>query len=83
MSVRNPPNFSVASVTGNHIHLRATDTSNAEAHVWVLEHDVIRVAVLPAGGAFTQPRTWAVAPGLAPYLRDAIAVWAQANLTAE
>ncbi|OJY39990.1 MerR family transcriptional regulator [Pseudonocardia sp. 73-21] len=25
----------------------------------------------------------AVAPGLAPYLRDAIAVWAQANLTAE
>jgi len=65
MSVRNPPNFSVASVTGNHIHLRATDTSNAEAHVWVLEHEVIRVAVLPAGGAFTQPRTWAVAPGLA------------------
>ncbi len=56
-----PPVFRLAARDGNRLTL-ASD-GPASAHIFVLEHDIIRVTVLPAG-ALKQPRTWAIAPGL-------------------
>jgi alpha-glucosidase len=44
-------------------HLLLTSDGAAVIHVFVLEQDIIRVLVLPEG-QLSQPRTWAIAPGL-------------------
>ena len=55
-----PPLFHLAARDGARIDL-ASDGA-AVAHIFVLETDIIRVAVLP-GGRFEMGRTWAIAPG--------------------
>ena len=55
------PTFTLQSQSGNHLIL--TSSSGAIAHIWVLEHDIVRVLVLPQG-LLTMPRSWTVAPGM-------------------
>ena len=55
-----PPVFRLAARDGARIDL-ASDGA-AIAHIFVLEDDIIRVAVLP-DGRFQMGRTWAIAPG--------------------
>src|SRR5450830_1864297 len=59
-SLLHPPQFRLEQRSGNHLHLRG-DTA-AVIDVFVLEHDIIRVRVLPDGQAHG-PRSWAIAPG--------------------
>ncbi|WP_050757386.1 TIM-barrel domain-containing protein [Leptothrix cholodnii] len=62
MRLDQPPRFALDTAsTGNHLVLRAPD--GAQAHVFVLEHDLLRLLVLP-DGQLHFPRTWAIAPGL-------------------
>ncbi|HUO92454.1 MAG TPA: glycoside hydrolase family 31 protein [Rhizomicrobium sp.] len=60
-SLANPPRFSLARRDGARIAL-SSDAGFA-AHIFVLEPDIIRVALLRDGGGFSMPRTWAIAPG--------------------
>src|SRR5262245_33524523 len=60
-SLSNPPVFSVAREERGHIVL--SEALCAAVHIFVLEDDIIRVAVLPDGG-WKMPSTWAIAPGL-------------------
>lgn len=60
-SIANPPHFTLASEAGGHIVL--TEPHGAIVHIFVLEEDIIRVAVLP-DGKWRMPKTWSIAPGL-------------------
>lgn len=56
------PLFSLdPACSGNHLVLRSAE--GALAHVFVLEHDIVRLLVLP-DAKLHFPRTWAIAPGL-------------------
>ena len=55
-----PPVFRLAAREAARIDL-ASD-GEAVVHIFVLEADIIRVAVLP-NGRFRMGRTWAIAPG--------------------
>ncbi|HWF00826.1 MAG TPA: glycoside hydrolase family 31 protein [Caulobacteraceae bacterium] len=55
-----PPVFRLDRAEGGRFDLVCDGPERA--HVFVLEDDIIRVAVLPAGG-FAFPRSWAIAPG--------------------
>ena len=56
------PLFSLdPACSGNHLVLRSAE--GALAHVFVLEHDIVRLLVLP-DATLHFPRTWAIAPGL-------------------
>ena len=57
-----PPVFHLATRDGNHITLESDGP--AVVHVFVLDHDIIRMTVLPEG-SLKQPRTWSIAPGVA------------------
>ena len=59
-SLKHPPRFRVTRQDGPHIEL-ASDQGFV-AHLFVLEDDIIRVAMLP-GPAFAMPRTWSIAAG--------------------
>ncbi|HEY5006609.1 MAG TPA: alpha-glucosidase, partial [Caulobacteraceae bacterium] len=59
-SLDKPPLFHLAARDGARLDL-ASDSA-AVVHIFVLEPDIIRVAVLPNGG-FAMGRTWAIAPG--------------------
>ncbi len=56
-----PPCFHLAHTHGAHLTLESD--IGAVAHIFVLEADIIRLAVLP-DGRWRHPRTWTVAPGL-------------------
>lgn len=62
MRLDHPPRFrrDLAASTPHHLVLRAPE--GATAHVLVLEHDIVRLVVLP-NGQWRFPRTWAIAPG--------------------
>ena len=60
-TVSEPPLFRVSGRSRGRIDL-ASETQ-AAAHIFVLEEDIVRVMVLP-DGALHQPATWAIAPGL-------------------
>jgi alpha-glucosidase len=60
-SLGDPPVFRLAGREGPRLDLAAD--GGARAHVFVLEPDIVRVVVLPAG-ELTFPRTWAIAPGM-------------------
>ena len=60
-SLADPPRFAVALEERGHIML--SEKLGAVVHIFVLEDDIIRVAVLPEG-AWKMPRSWAIAPGL-------------------
>lgn len=62
MKLDNPPRFELSRRAGNHIELHSPE--GHVAHLFVLEHDIVRLLVLPAG-RLQMPRTWAIAPGLA------------------
>ena len=59
-SLAHPPRFAQLQRRPGGLTLMADD--GAVAHVLVLEADIIRVVVLPAGG-FSMPVSWAIAPG--------------------
>jgi alpha-glucosidase len=59
-SLAAPPVFHLAEQAGPRLTLRAA--GGETAHIFVLDHHVIRVMVLPQG-RLASPRTWAVAPG--------------------
>jgi len=59
-TLANPPRFSLARRDGARIEL-ASD-QGFTAHIFVLEPDIMRVALLGDTG-FSMPRTWAIAPG--------------------
>jgi len=61
VSVADPPRFALADQTPGWLTLTAA--GGATAHLFVLEEDIVRVMVLP-DGVLTQPRSWAIAPGL-------------------
>ncbi|MDQ2693865.1 MAG: DUF4968 domain-containing protein, partial [Pseudomonadota bacterium] len=61
MHLDQPPRFALHATQGNHLTLRAPQ--GPVAHVFVLEHDIVRLLVLPEG-SLKFPRTWSVAPGL-------------------
>lgn len=56
-----PPCFVLAETGPGRATLREKD-GPAVVHLFVLEDDIVRVAVLPEG-RFDFPRTWAIAPG--------------------
>jgi alpha-glucosidase len=60
-SLANPPQFAVTREERGHITL--SEVLGAVVHIFVLEDDVVRVAVLP-DGVWKMPSTWAIAPGL-------------------
>ncbi|MBV8682932.1 MAG: glycoside hydrolase family 31 protein [Caulobacteraceae bacterium] len=60
-SLADPPVFRLAGRDGPRLDLEAD--GGVRAHVFVLEHDIIRVLVLPDGG-LKFPRTWAIAPAM-------------------
>jgi alpha-glucosidase len=61
MSLAAPPRFRLTDdARGNHLILRSDGA--AVAHVFVLEQDIIRLLILPAG-ELRGPRTWSLAPG--------------------
>jgi alpha-glucosidase len=59
-SLANPPLFAVTRQSHGHVTLG--EALGAVVHVFVLEDDIMRVAVLP-DGAWKMPSTWAIAPG--------------------
>jgi alpha-glucosidase len=59
-SLSAPPVFAIAQKEPGQIVLAAE--GGAIARIFVLEDDIIRIAVLPSGG-WRGPKTWAVAPG--------------------
>jgi len=59
-TLADPPVFHLAERDGAHLVLKAA--GGETAHIFVLEPDIIRVMVLPAG-EMRFPRTWAIAPG--------------------
>jgi alpha-glucosidase len=61
MSLESVPNFRLSEQIGPRLTLRSEEGHCV--HLFILEEDIIRVAVLPQG-SFSFPRTWAVAPGL-------------------
>ncbi|MEO6921095.1 MAG: glycoside hydrolase family 31 protein [Collimonas sp.] len=60
MSMINPPLFHISHNSGNKITLTSNDGD--VAHLFVLEQDIVRVMVLPAGKQSTL-NSWAIAPG--------------------
>lgn len=60
-SLADPPLFSLAHEERGHLTLREA-RGPAAVHIFVLEDDIIRVAVL-ADGDWKAPRTWTIAPG--------------------
>jgi alpha-glucosidase len=60
-SLASPPLFAVTREERGHITL--SEALGAVVHIFVLEDDVVRVAVLP-DGTWKMPSTWAIAPGL-------------------
>ena len=61
MRLDHPPRFALHERRGHRLVLRAPGGATAE--VRVLEHDIVRLTVLPHGN-LRFPRTWAIAPGL-------------------
>lgn len=61
MPLANPPRFVLAAREPGYLTLESDRGDTA--HVFVLEHDIIRLLILP-GGRLNEPRTWAIAPGL-------------------
>ncbi len=59
-SLAHPPLFAVSREERGHIVL--SEALGAVVHIFVLEEDIIRVAVLLDGG-WRMPSTWAIAPG--------------------
>ncbi|MBI1211246.1 MAG: alpha-glucosidase [Alphaproteobacteria bacterium] len=59
-SLADTPVFAISRQEGGHIVL--SEARGARVHIFVLEDDIIRVAVLPDGG-WKMPSTWAVTPG--------------------
>jgi alpha-glucosidase len=59
-SLANPPLFAVSAQDRGHVTLG--EALGAVVHIFVLEDDIVRVAVLPDGG-WKMPSTWAIAPG--------------------
>jgi alpha-glucosidase len=62
-SLANPPLFALTREDRERGRVTLTEPLGAVVHIFVLEEDVIRVAVLPDGG-WKMPLTWAIAPGL-------------------
>ncbi len=60
MPLDTPPVFFVADIQGPMVTLRSPTA--AVAHVFVLEHDILRVMVLPSGN-ISFASTWAICPG--------------------
>ncbi len=60
-TVSEPPLFRVSGRVRGRIDL--SSSTQATAHIFILESDIVRVMVLP-DGAPRQPATWAIAPGL-------------------
>jgi alpha-glucosidase len=60
-SLASPPVFSVSKEEHGRITLSSSD--GAVVEIFVLEDDVVRVAVLPSG-KWNLAKTWAIAPGL-------------------
>lgn len=67
MSMSRNPLFALSHLDGNHLTLRSAE--GHVAHVFVLEHDIVRVMLLP-GGHLSLPRTWAIAPGQEDVARE-------------
>ncbi len=59
-SLADPPVFAVTQEGRGHLVLASP--CGAAAHIFILEDDIIRVAVLP-NGVWNLDRTWAIAPG--------------------
>lgn len=59
-SMQHPPLFRLAQKEAGHLTLTSDD--GHAAHVFVLEEDILRLMVLPAG-TIRFPKTWAIAPG--------------------
>ena len=59
-SLAAPPVFAVSRNDGGRIDLAADN--GATAHIFILERDIVRIAVL-SDGVWSFPKTWAVAPG--------------------
>ena len=59
-SLAAPPIFAITRKEPGHITLAADN--GAVAHIFVLEDDIVRIAVLPSGG-WRLRKTWAIAPG--------------------
>ena len=60
-TVYDPPLFHVSATSPGRIDLASS--TQATAHVFILEDDIVRVMVLPDGRVH-QPASWAIAPGL-------------------
>jgi alpha-glucosidase len=60
MSLAAVPNFQLLDQTSGRLTLQSAE--GYLVHIFVLEEDILRVAVLP-GGKFNFPRSWAIAPG--------------------
>jgi alpha-glucosidase len=60
-AIGNPPLFRVAHVGRGRVDL--SSPTDAAAHLFILEDDIMRVVVLP-DGRLREPSTWAIAPGL-------------------
>jgi alpha-glucosidase len=61
MSINSIPTFSLTTQDGSRVTLQSVE--GCIIHIFVLEEDILRVMVLPAG-KLRFPRTWAIAPGL-------------------
>ena len=61
MSMTLIPTFALTNQDGGRLTLQSGD--GCVVHIFVLEEDILRVMVLPAG-KLRFPRTWAIAPGL-------------------
>src|SRR5271155_2168380 len=59
-SLKNPPRFRLACRSGPRLTFESE--LGFTAHLFVLEADIIRVALL-SGSRFSMTRTWSVAPG--------------------
>jgi alpha-glucosidase len=66
-SIAKPPVFRLAERDGPRLTLRSD--RGAVVHIFVLEADIVRVFVLPAG-APVMPRTWSIAPGQEDVAQD-------------
>lgn len=60
-SLADPPLFAVTREERGHVALG--EARGAVVHIFVLEDDIMRLAVLP-DGVWKMPSTWAIAPGL-------------------
>jgi alpha-glucosidase len=61
LSIARPPRFDLIDRAPGHLTLASAE--GHVVHLFVLEHDIIRVLALPEG-RLDQPKTWAIAPGL-------------------